>query len=116
MTTHFGWIGVDLDGTLAQVDHNQPYVENQIGEPVARMVEFVQDLMDNGYEVRIFTARAAEPDLRRRLVIEATIRDWCIKVFGKPLPITCVKDYQCICIYDDRARQVIYNQGVVVEA
>ena len=112
--TRYGWIGVDLDGTLAKVDHSLPYDELKVGEPVPRMVSFVKLLIATGHEVRVFTARAAEPDLRLRLKIEETIRTWCIENIGQPLPITCVKDYQCVRVYDDRAVQVEKNTGATV--
>lgn len=50
-----GWIGVDLDGTLATYDG---WVSaDHVGEPVPAMVERVQQWLAEGREVRIFTAR-----------------------------------------------------------
>lgn len=100
-----GWIGVDLDGTLA---HYGGWIgPDHIGEPVAPMVERVKNWLREGREVRIFTARAwrAEPaDL-------AAIEAWCERHIGVRLRVTCEKDYGMIELWDDRAVQVVFNTG-----
>lgn len=96
-----GWIGVDLDGTLAEykgwrgTDH--------IGTPVRRMRIRVVEWLHQGEDVRIFTARteASYPAIRR----------WCIKHLGRELPITNTKDFGMTALWDDRAIQVIPNTG-----
>jgi hypothetical protein len=50
-----GWIGVDLDGTLAE--WKEPYDVLQIGPPIPAMIERVKDWLAEGQDVRIFTAR-----------------------------------------------------------
>ncbi|MHB9009227.1 MAG: hypothetical protein ACYDC1_20140, partial [Limisphaerales bacterium] len=52
-----GWIGVDLDGTLAHYDGWQG--AQYIGDPIAPMVERVQRWLAAGKTVKIFTARMA---------------------------------------------------------
>ncbi len=54
-----GWLGVDLDGTLAEYDKFRGH--EHIGAPIPAMVERVKALIASGFEVRIFTARVAEP-------------------------------------------------------
>ena len=90
-----GWIGVDLDGTLAEYDYWRGI--NHIGEPIPVMVEYVKDLLELGVEVRIFTARLQEPDA---LVF---IQAWCKKVFGTILPVTDKKDFSMVWMIDDRS-------------
>ena len=51
-----GWIGVDLDGTLATHDGKR---SQRIGAPIPAMVERVKMWLREGREVRIVTARAA---------------------------------------------------------
>ncbi|MEI8285241.1 MAG: hypothetical protein WCG52_09650, partial [bacterium] len=58
MTTQPGWIGVDLDGTLAEFIGDMSF----IGEPIMPMLNRVKTWLANGREVRIFTARAADED------------------------------------------------------
>lgn len=109
-----GWIGVDLDGTLAHYDGWKG--ERHIGEPIPVMVARVIEWVKSGREVRIFTARVTEnltggksrasPDEMRHI-----IRAWCKTHLGFELPITNVKDYQMIELWDDRAVQVIPNTG-----
>src|SRR5207344_2652938 len=82
-----GWIGVDLDGTLAYYD--QWRGPEHIGEPVPAMLERVQRWLAEGKDVRIFTARVeratvalsmAGPDgdpAQNFSVVEACIRLWC---------------------------------------
>lgn len=51
-----GWIGVDLDGTLAHYDGWKG--PEHIGAPIPAMVERVKAWLAEGKEVRISTARA----------------------------------------------------------
>lgn len=114
-----GWIGVDLDGTLARYDGWQG--EQHIGDPVPAMADRVRQWLAEGRDVRIFTARVAgdahwigpvgiaEPmgkSAARKYII-----DWCYKHFGRALPITCTKDRGMVEIWDDRAVQVVPNTG-----
>lgn len=55
MSGHKGWIGVDLDGTLAV--YNGWVAPTHIGEPVVPMLERVKAWLAEGREVRIMTAR-----------------------------------------------------------
>ena len=111
-----GWIGVDLDGTLAEytgwkgADH--------IGAPVPAMVERVKSWLAEGKDVRIFTARVWFPrnGCGAERWDEATaahfaIERWCREHIGRSLPITCEKDYGMVELWDDRAVQVIPNTG-----
>lgn len=98
-----GWIGVDLDGTLAHYDGWKGI--DHIGEPIPRMVERVKAWMAEGKDVRIFTARVSQPEA------EGPIIEWCVKHFGFGLRITNVKDMAMIELWDDRCVQVIANTG-----
>lgn len=108
-----GWIGVDLDGTLAHYDSWRG--PDHIGEPIPAMVERVKRWIAEGKEVRIFTARVyASPEdcdrqwgaAKARLAIE----DWLVKQIGVPLAVTCIKDFGMIEMWDDRAVQVETNE------
>lgn len=107
-----GWIGVDLDSTLAYYTHGQG---DRIGEPIRLMYLRVQKWLADGRDVRIFTARASinswgghQDTLDHELKL---IEDWCLKHFGRVLPITCQKDFGLDELWDDRAVQVIPNTG-----
>lgn len=120
---HKGWIGVDLDGTLAQYDYWRG--PEHIGDPILPMLERVKKHLADGDEVRIFTARAyplgvvSSADKAVRLTqayqSRAAIEAWCIKHLGQVLPVTCIKDFSMWKLYDDRAKQVVQNTGVLVE-
>ena len=104
MTTLSGWIGVDLDGTLAEFIGDMSI----IGEPVMPMLNRVKSWIASGREVRIFTARASD---------EAScvqIRLWLNKVGLPELAITDRKDFAMVSLWDDRAVQVIRNTGAVL--
>lgn len=102
-----GWIGVDLDGTLAYYDKwRGPY---HIGDPIPTMVSRVLVWLEGGHDVRIMTARAFDYDAE---VINA-IQDWTEKHIGKRLPVTCTKDYGMIELWDDRAIGVRTNTGEI---
>jgi hypothetical protein len=109
-----GWIGVDLDGTLARYDGWKG--EDHIGEPIPAMVERVKRFLAEGREVRIFTARASftgrtQERLARNVRL---IEDWCIAHLGAKLRVTSDKDYGMIALYDDRAVQVEFNSGRLI--
>jgi len=99
-----GWIGVDLDGTLAE--YGTGHLATLVGKPIPKMVERVKQWLAEGKDVRIFTARANDGNLTRR-----AIAAWCIYHLGKELPITATKDYSMVELWDDRAVQVIPNTG-----
>lgn len=103
-----GWYGVDLDGTLAHYDHWRG--GQHIGEPIAPMVERVRGWIEQGRDVRIFTARVYAPEAG---TVEA-IQAWTHKHLGTTLPVTCVKDFHMIRLYDDRAVQVELNTGRLI--
>ena len=97
---HKGWIGVDLDGTLAFMDHYRG--EDHVGDPIKPMVDKVKGWLDDGRDVRIFTARRPHP----------AIRKWCKEHLGKILPITNRKDPEMEVLYDDRAVGIQRNKGI----
>jgi hypothetical protein len=116
-----GWIGVDLDGTLAE--YHGWVNEEHIGEPVPAMADRVRQWLTEGKDVRIFTARVdggtvalsvgnpageAFRDVER---IRGIIQDWTEKHFGARLPVTNQKDYGMVELWDDRAVRVVANTG-----
>ena len=108
-----GWIGVDLDGTLAE--YNGWQSELHIGKPIPLMIARVKKWLAQGKEIKIFTARVATKDVGNREAVKQAIENWCILHIGKKLEITCKKDYQMIELWDDRAVQVIPNTGKKIE-
>ena len=107
-STSGGWIGVDLDGTLAQ--HGEDWDGISIGEPVPKMVQRVRTWLKAGKDVRIMTARVSAPFADAYAQVLA-IDAWCEKHLGTKLRVTCAKDYQMIELWDDRAVQVVKNMG-----
>lgn len=125
-----GWIGVDFDGTLAV--YGTWVSASHCGKPVVAMVERVKRWLAQGWEIRIFTARAFpisiaidpdddlsgfEPltvDQQAALEAVASIRAWCREHIGQVLTITCVKDYGMSELWDDRCVQVRPNTGEAV--
>jgi len=78
------------------------------------MVERVQKMLMAGTIVKIFTARVSEPDPTKRLETIAAIEAWCLQHIGRVLPVTCMKDYGMVMLFDDRARQVEENTGRII--
>ncbi len=101
------WIGVDLDGTLAQ-DLGEPH-GYAIGPPIPEMVERVKAWLAEGIEVRIFTARVSKEEERSYQML--TIQHWCGEHIGRELKVTCIKDFNMWELWDDRAVQVVKNTG-----
>jgi hypothetical protein len=113
------WIGVDLDGTLA--DHywpeKGPYDPVRIGDPIPAMVEQVKAWIAEGHEVRVFTARVgpagsapSDEDFDLGPIYRA-IWAWTEKHIGTKLMPTCMKDYGMVELWDDRAVRVLHNTG-----
>lgn len=98
-----GWIGVDLDGTLAE--YGEWKGSDHIGEPVGGMAFRVRKWLAEGREVRIFTARACVPEQ------VAAVEAWTLKHFGVALQVTCKKDFGMVELWDDRAVRVKANEG-----
>lgn len=106
-----GWIGCDLDGTLAHYDGWEGI--DIIGKPIPAMIGRVKQAINAGYEVKIFTARASATGADLNIAINA-IQDWTLKYIGVRLEVTCSKDFQMIELWDDRAVQIQHNKGVPV--
>lgn len=132
VATDKGWIAVDLDGTLADYTNGWQGADI-IGDPVPEMFDRVRRWMDEGREIRIFTARIwpitevieEHTDLEQihnwyggaadqAMVSIAGILDWSRSHFGCVFPITCVKDLRMVELYDDRCVQVVANTGRLV--
>lgn len=107
-----GWIGVDLDGTLAKSVAGQ--TREQIGAPIHPMVQLVKKWLAHGEDVRIFTARV-NPNHRQCDAVRArrAIEAWCKRHLGQILPVTYEKDWDMILLFDDRSRQVERDTGRV---
>lgn len=101
-----GWIGVDLDGTLARSEpHMGPH---HIGDPVPQMIKRVRHWIKTGRTVKIFTARADDPHN------EVDIHQWCVRHGLPKLEITNRKDHKMLALWDDRAVGVVMNIGVPI--
>lgn len=108
-----GWIGFDLDGTLAEYTYWQGYAH--IGPPIPKMITKVKEYLQRGSTVKIFTARVSSMCPKEELPIAIkTIEDWCLKHIGQKLEITCEKDFKLIEFYDDRAIPVEFNTGQIL--
>lgn len=117
------WHGVDLDGTLAYWDGS--HGGTKIGKPIPAIVRQIQQWLDRGEEVRIFTARVDDriqvlrrgqshplgkvwwrDDQKRKAIAKYTR-----KLFGKPLEATNSKDRWMYDLLDDRAEGIQTNTG-----
>lgn len=108
-----GWIGVDLDGTLAFYDKWRGHTH--IGDPVPTMLARVKEWLSNGQRVKIFTARVSGDKKEAQEVREA-VAVWLAKNGVQPLEVTCIKDYAMLTLWDDRAVHVIPNTGEALGA
>jgi hypothetical protein len=115
-----GWIGVDLDGTLA-VYHDWQTNGYNIGDPIEPMGDRVHDWTAKGIEVRIITARVAACGQKNEWGTcddqefadgqRVLIQEWCQKHLGWTPVVTATKDMNMIELWDDRARRVETNTG-----
>ena len=134
-----GWYGFDLDGTLAKYDGWRGI--DHIGEPVKPMVDLIKRMHGEGKVVKVMTDRVApkekpevkpNPYLENHWVIESPddmpwavhagawtprefIQDWCDRFLGFVPDIVYQKDHLMTELYDDRVKQVVPNEGWLVE-
>ncbi|WP_288842490.1 hypothetical protein [uncultured Deefgea sp.] len=103
------WIGVDLDGTLAEsvVGNRAQY---SIGEAIEPMLNRVKKWIDDGqFEVKIFTARAA--DNKQINGIQRWLDDNGIG----GCKITNQKDADMVAIFDNISIRVEENTGKICD-
>jgi len=100
-----GWIGVELDGTLAH--HTPEQSRERIGDAVSKMRMRVQQWLMAGIDVRLFTARANSPE--QLPLIEAWLREHKLD----KMKITCEKDFAMSQFWDDRSIHVVHNTGEI---
>ena len=84
-----GWIGVDLDGTLAEY---HGWNGGAIGAPVPAMLSRVKEWLAKEQSVKIFTARACTNDAEQIALIKA----WCVQHVGQEMEVTATKDFERI--------------------
>lgn len=102
-------IAVDLDGTLAKHSPGK-FDRSVIGDPVPRMLSRVKRWLKDGEEVKIFTARAADP---KNI---PPVRKW-LKAHGlSGCAITNEKTPDIEELWDDRAVGVERDTGKVKSA
>jgi len=100
------WVGVDLDGTLSRDDGPDHFLPPYpLGQPIPEMIAMVKSLLEGGVAVKIFSARACEPESI------PVIQAWAEKHGLGRLEVTNRKDFELIRFYDDRAIQMVPNQG-----
>lgn len=110
-----GWIGVDLDGTLAEYTTWQGLTH--IGKPIPEMVDRIKVWLDEGIEVRIFTARCSAGHDEKGMRVSDfrfALMDWLIAAGLPHLTATNIKDFNMLELYDDRAVQVEINTGRLI--
>lgn len=98
-------IYIDFDGTI--VTQKDGY-QREIGEPIMPMIDRINKWIKQGHNITIFTARASKwVDNFEKLDIEM----FCVKYFGRVLPITAIKHHECDLYIDDKAIRVERNTG-----
>jgi len=99
------WIGVDLDGTLAEYSDWQGI--EHIGNALPPMIERVKSWIAEGKRVKIFTARVTKGP-------EAVpfIHQWLVAQGLPVLEVTNIKDFDMLELWDDRCVSVVTNTGL----
>lgn len=105
------WIGFDLDGTLAH--HGKWKGTDHIGEPIDKICKLLQKFREQGYKIKIMTARVCRKGPEREKAIKA-IKAWCKKQFGEEYEVTNEKDFAMLLLIDDRCCQVETNTGRII--
>lgn len=103
-------IAVDLDGTLAYYD-GWKGIEH-IGPVIPEVANAMERAQKEGADVWIFTARVSDPNDSEQA--GKYVHDWLIKNNFQFEGITAVKHKFFTEFWDDRAIQVIKNEGIFV--
>jgi len=109
-----GWIGVDLDRTLATYEKWKG--SEHIGEPVPNIMLAIRLAHYAGYEIRIFTARVSSSHPHDADEARRYIQQWCnlhgiVLTLGYVPRVTAEKDASCVEIWDDLAVGIERNTG-----
>lgn len=105
-----GWIGVDLDRTLAEYDFWRG--AGHIGAPIPEMLQRVRKWLADGWKVKLFTARVSGSH-EETVTFLRSWTSWSMTHFGQVLPVTCSKDFHMIELWDDRAVAVANGRPVL---
>lgn len=106
-----GWIGVDLDGTLAIYDGWKGI--DHIGKPIPPMMARIHSWLAQGHTVKIFTARVSRDQGDDIEPARRAIQDWLVSSGLPVLEVVCCKDFGMIELWDDRCVPVIRNTGII---
>src|SRR5258708_2659092 len=105
-----GYYAIDLDGTLAEYHHD--FKHDELGMPIHKTVSLIKEMLGQGYDVRILTARVGpQSDDTNVDDVRTMIENWCLEHIGTILIVQNHKCYEMIQLYDDRAIQVELNTG-----
>ena len=107
-----GWFGFDLDGTVA---FYESYGDGSIGAPIKPMIRRIRHYLKQGRIVKFVTARVHPSHGLEAVTERQKIEAFCQEQFGQVLPVLCEKDMHMIALFDDRAKQVIPNKGILVQ-
>lgn len=103
-------IALDLDKTLA--NYESKWKAAKIGEPIAKMVEYVKSWQSKGYKVTLFTARLSHKDeaevASQKIMIQKFLDENNLK-----MEMTCIKHTHFTHFIDDKAYHVIPNTGEI---
>jgi len=105
MSENDHWIGVDLDGTLAEYSDWQGI--EHIGNALPPMIERVKSWLAEGKRVKIFTARVTKGPEAVRF-----IHQWLVAQGLPVLEVTNIKDFDMLELWDDRCVSVVTNTGL----
>lgn len=101
-----GWIGVDLDGTLAE--YNTGDGVETIGKPIVPMMERVKNWLACGCTVKIMTARADREEQQK--IVKAWLEEHGIG----GLEVVNRKNFEMVQLWDDRVVVVEHNTGRIL--
>ena len=102
---------VDFDGTL--MDQPSSFDPKTVGLPIWRMVNRVRDMLSSGKKVCIFSASVTPGSKKESKKRVKLINEFCIRYFGRELPIANVKSSNMVRIWDNKAIHVQKNTGCI---
>lgn len=89
---HLKWVGVDLDGTLAEPVWTPANPTSRIGDPMARNVAKLRAVVEAGYKIHIHTSRPWTDFEAIEFWLNLNAIPWDAIQCGKPLYALYIDD------------------------
>lgn len=112
-------IYLDLDGTIAKYERGHFHTQEDwdearvpIGDPLPFISDDIKKWLRQGHIIKICTARVSDGNIEKKV---KQVQDWCEEHYNFRPEVTNRKHYEMDYLFDDRAKQMIPNTGLLLQ-